>query len=686
MTTAKKVFGWAIGILLIVIIAIVIFVATFDWNRLKPMINDKVSAELQRPFAIRGDFGVDWQRQPDQRGWRSWLPWPHIHAEDLVLGNPENIPGENMVTLERIDASIAPLPLLYKELNIPRIRLKQPNASLQRLANGDNNWTFHLANSDPQSDEKRSDWSVEINDIVFDQGEVAFKDEASKSDFHIIIDPLGKPLPFEEIVGSSTEKKQNKPNDDIPDYIFGWKITGRYNGEELIGSGKIGGMLSLENSDIPFPLQAEIRVGSTHIAVSGTLTAPMEMGGMDLQLKLSGISLDRLYPLTGVLLPQTRPYSTSGLLSARFNGPEGTIFSYQDFYGRIGSSDIHGTLSYTTSKPRPILKGELVSNWLYFTDLEPLIGADPNWEKAKRGDPVRQPANKVLPVEQFETESWRTMDADVKFTAQRIEHSDKLPLSNLYTHLVLKDAIILMDPLRFGVAGGSLNTTLRLDGSREMIQSRIDMHARGLQLKELFPDVETMRSSLGQIKGDATLSARGNSVSAMLGSSSGDVRLLVNDGVISRSLMDLAGLNIGSYLIDKLFGDSEVKINCGAADLNFRQGIATPRLFAIDTESTIIHITGDIDFATERFNLLIHPESKGIRILTLRSPLYIRGTFNRPDVGVEIEPLLIRGAAAIALGVVLTPAAALLAMVSINEGESKDDNSQCSKMLNQLRK
>ncbi|MFH7089898.1 AsmA family protein [Klebsiella pneumoniae] len=51
-----------------------------------------MSAELNRPFAIRGDLGVVWERQPDERGWRSWIPWPHVHAEDIVLGNPPAIP------------------------------------------------------------------------------------------------------------------------------------------------------------------------------------------------------------------------------------------------------------------------------------------------------------------------------------------------------------------------------------------------------------------------------------------------------------------------------------------------------------------------------------------------------------------------------------------------------------------
>ncbi|OKP15283.1 hypothetical protein BSQ79_23580, partial [Serratia marcescens] len=277
MTRTGKVFSWLGGIVLLAIAALAIFIATFDWNRLKPTINDKVSAELRRPFAIRGDLGVDWSRNRDEGGWRAWVPWPHIHAEDVWLGNPKNMPGDSMVTLQRVDASIAPLALLKKELLIPRIWLKQPNASLQRLANGDNNWTFDLAaGQDPQ--QPPSDWSFTVHDIVFDKGQIAFKDATLKADFRAVIDPLGKPLPFSEVTG-----KQSSGEAATPDYVFGWQVKGKYNGEPLSGSGKIGGMLSLQSADLPFPLQADVRSGSTRVAVAGTLTDPLNLGGLDVQ-------------------------------------------------------------------------------------------------------------------------------------------------------------------------------------------------------------------------------------------------------------------------------------------------------------------------------------------------------------------------------------------------------------------
>ncbi|HEI8868611.1 TPA: AsmA family protein [Serratia odorifera] len=677
MSKTGKVFSWLGGVVLVVAVALVVLIATFDWNRLKPTINDKVSAELQRPFAIRGDLGVDWARNRDEGGWRAWVPWPHIHAEDIVLGNPENIPGEHMVTLRRVDATIAPLALLGKRLLIPRIWLKQPNARLQRLANGENNWTFHLANSGSDPQATASNWSVNIHDIVFDRGQLDYKDAKLKADLRAQIDPLGKPLPFSEVTG---KKRQGEVV--TPDYVFGWKVQGRYNGEPLSGSGKIGGMLSLQNAQLPFPLQADVRSGSTRVVVAGTLSDPLNLAGLDVQLKFSGDSLGNLYPLIGVLLPNTPPYATDGHLTAKLREKEGAVYLYRNFDGKIGDSDIHGDLRYVASQPRPKLTGEVVSRQLRFADLAPLIGADSNAEKANRGEKTRQPSDKVLPVEHFDSKSWDVMDADVRFSAKRIEHGNSLPLSDLSTHLKLDNGVLLMDPLRFGVAGGNLNSTVRLDGSKSPMQGRVDMHARKFQLKQLLPNVESMKRSLGELNGDAKLRGSGNSVAALLGSSSGDLRLLINDGVISRSLMEILGLNVGNYLVAQIFGDDEVGINCAAADVEVRNGVAAPRLFVFDTENALINITGNANFASERMDLSINPESKGMRVLTLRSPLYVRGTFKNPDAGVKPGPLIARGAAAVALGVVVAPAAALLALVSPSDG---GDENQCGQILRQMK-
>lgn len=300
MSKAGKITAAISGAFLLLIVVAIILIATFDWNRLKPTINQKVSAELNRPFAIRGDLGVVWERQKQETGWRSWVPWPHVHAEDIILGNPPDIPEVTMVHLPRVEATLAPLALLTKTVWLPWIKLEKPDARLIRLSEKNNNWTFNLANDDNKdANAKPSAWSFQLDNILFDQGRIAIDDKVSKADLEIFVDPLGKPLPFSEVTGSKGKADKEK----VGDYVFGLKAQGRYNGEPLTGTGKIGGMLALRGEGTPFPVQADFRSGNTRVAFDGVVNDPMKMGGVDLRLKFSGDSLGDLYELTGVLLP-----------------------------------------------------------------------------------------------------------------------------------------------------------------------------------------------------------------------------------------------------------------------------------------------------------------------------------------------------------------------------------------------
>ncbi len=686
MTRTSKAITAVLGTLLLLIVVAIIIIATFDWNRLKPTINEKVSTELNRPFAIRGDLGVVWERQKQETGWRSWVPWPHVHAEDVILGNPPDIPEITMVHLPRVEATLAPLALLTKTVYLPWVKFEKPDARLIRLSEKTNNWTFNLAGSDEPKDKDAppSAWSFRLDNILFDQGRVAVDDKVSKADVEILIDPLGKPLPFSEVTGSDKEK-----NAKVGDYVFGLKAKGRYNGQQVTGTGKIGGMLALRSEGTPFPVQADFRSGNTRVAFSGTVSDPMKMGGVDLKLKFAGNSLGELYDLTGVLLPDTPPFETDGRLVAKIDAEKSSVYDYRGFNGRIGDSDIHGSLTYTTGKPRPKLEGDLESRQLRLADLGPLIGVDSGkgaekskQSEEKKGEKSNQPAGKVLPYDRFETDKWDTMDADVRFKGRRIEHGSSLPISDLSTHIILKNADLRLQPLKFGLAGGTISSNIHLEGDKKPMQGRADIQARRLKLKELMPNVELMQKTIGEMNGDADFRGTGNSIAALLGTSNGNLKLLMNDGVVSRNLMEILGLNVGNFIVGQIFGDDEVRVNCAAANLNLVNGVARPQIFAFDTENAIINVTGTASFASEQLDLTINPESKGIRIVTLRSPLYVRGSFKNPQAGVKAGPLIARGAVAAALATLVTPAAALLALISPSEGQEN----QCRNILAQMKK
>ncbi|MDN0082813.1 AsmA family protein [Crenobacter sp. SG2305] len=671
-----------IALLAVLIAAAVVVLATFDWNRVRPWVDDKVSQAIARPFAINGDLKISWRRPSGETGWRAWVPWPRFSASRIVIGNPDWAKRKDFATLDQVDFEVEAWPLTEQRIVIPVINLVNPSLDLERLRDGRNNWTFKPPSAKPTG------WTLALHDIAFAKGHIAYADELTQANLQATVDTLGKPIPFAEVLkqqaGRSTPSgatvRANPAPAGAQPYALGLVVKGSYKGTAMDGDGKLGGLLALQDASRPFPIHANLRYGDTRIAAVGTLTDPMHLAALDLRLWLSGVSMAHLYPLTGLTLPATPPYATDGHLSGHLRS-SGSVFKYENFTGRVGSSDLSGSLSYAARQPRPLLTGDVVSKQLRFVDLAPLIGADTKASKLQRGDTTAQPAGKKLPVERFRTERWASIDADVRFTGQRIIRQASLPLQNLSTHLTLKDGVLSLDPLRFGVAGGELDSTLRLDGRRAPMAGRMNLSVRHVKLKQLFPTIAVMQSSFGELQGDAELSATGNSVAALLGSSNGEVKLLMNNGAISGTLLEEAGLNVANIVLYKLFGDKTVKIHCAAADFVATQGRLDSRLFAIDTEDALITISGQINLATERMDLTVHPQAKGLRVLSLRSPLYVKGSFSKPDVGVNTGVLLLRGGSALGLVLLAPPLAALLPLTAISPGS----DTSCQTMLARMR-
>ncbi|SPC11796.1 AsmA family protein [Cupriavidus taiwanensis] len=704
MPVRRKVVLWSVLTPVALIALLVVVILTFDWNRIKPWLNDRVSEAIGRPFAINGDLTVTWRRGEGEKGWRTLVPWPRLSARDITVGNPDWAAQPNMATVRELIFVLRPLPLLANEIAVPTIVIDSPAVWLERLADSRNNWTF-----DTGPKEGTSKWQLDVGEVVLARGNLALTDQLKKISLQAELDTIGNaplydkardgalvepqasavpPGPPGSAAQAASAPRAGGPASAAPanggDGRYGvrWKATGRYNEATINASGKAGTVLSLRNTDVPFPIQADVRVGTTRAQIEGTVTNPAHLAALDVHLTLAGDSMARLYALTGVVLPSTPPYQTRGRLMATLR-KEGSIYEYQKFTGRVGGSDLSGTLTFTKRDPRPLLAGNLVSNQLRFVDLAPLIGADAKPGRPAKDSPVAQPADKALPVAPFRTERWDEIDADVHFTGKRIIRDADLPITDLVTHLKLQDGVLLLDPLNFGVAGGNLVSTVRLDGKREPMGAMVDLTARRMKLKQLFPTFDLMRASIGELNGSAKLSATGNSVAALMGSSNGEARLLVENGTVSKFLLEAIGLNVGSLVVSKLFGDKPVQINCGVSDFAMTDGVARARTFVLDTQDAVIETTGGIDLRSERLALTIHPDSKGLRIFSLRSPLYVGGTMKNPRVSPDIGVLALRAGGALSLALLAPVATAVLPLIDLSPG---GEDTQCARLLAELRK
>jgi uncharacterized protein involved in outer membrane biogenesis len=692
-----------VGTLVVLTLAVASTIALMDWNRFKPWVNEKVGTATGREFAINGDLQLRWTwPQPLDDGWRHWVPGVTVTAGDLRLGQPPGwqvsqapdkgsselpalpavprelnagrLPGyakaaddadaidealeqpperspSTMLTAARATASLRLWPLLARHVQLDQIVLDAPDIVLARKRDGENNWTFQSPESSGPP------WTVALGQLRIRHGVLGWADGARNMAVRARVDTLRKPV------------DENHP------YGLRFGLSGHMGKAQIQAQGLTGPVLDLRQDRLHFPLRVSARAGSLQAHAEGFLDNPKTLDGLDFQVRLRGSSMADLFPLTGLLLPATPPFETSGHLIGSLQ-PGKAVWDYQKFQGKVGQSDLRGDLHYSSGLPRPRLSGRLSSRQLRLADLGPVIGASPSGSskpKATNG--------KVLPQARFETANWDAMDLDLRYESGHILRPDALPLQNLSLRAVLDNGKLMLSPLKFGVAQGTLGLEATVDSHARPVRAQIKGQVTALRLSALFPKVEAMQKSLGRLDGAVSLQGHGESVAQWLGSSDGSVRLYVREGTFSRQLLDMAGLNVGSIIVAKLFGtDKEVQLRCAVADFNVQNGLARPRMAKLATTEAIVQATGQINLAQETLDLRIVPESLKWKFFSLRTPLYVRGSFGQPDVGLEAGPLLARAGAAVA-AVVAAPLA--LALVPLTVPAAEDDVN-CRELLTQV--
>ncbi len=628
--------------LVLLTLLIVLFGLLFDWNWLKGPIERRVEAATGREFDILGDLDVDLSLNP------------LITADGLRLGNAAWSKDADMLEVERLQVRIAVLPLLRGNIELPQLDMSHPRIVLEKNDKNIGNWIF-----DGEKDEA-APTLPDLSKLTIDGGEFVYREATTRTAIRLDI-ATGPPGPQDQAAPLAL------------------KGDGRWKGQPFTLQGRIDSPLELTDADSPYRLDLSARAGTTRAIARGGLTGPLALRDFELRMALSGQNLADLYPLIGLALPDTPPYSLDGNL-----GRTGTTWRYRGFVGKVGDSDLGGDASVDVSGERPVLKADLVSKRLDFDDLAGFIGAPPQTGagEAASAEQKRAAARlaarpRVLPDEPYDLGKLRSMDADVKLRAHRI-NSPGLPIDDMTAHLLLADGLLRLEPLNFGVADGDIESRIRLDARSAPIRTTATIKARRLNLPRLFPQAEMIKDSIGRLGGDFRLTGRGNSVAQMLGSADGDIALGMGEGRISNLLLEFAGLDLAEILKFTLGKDRTVPIRCIVGDFAVRDGVMNTRTLLFDTTDTVVTGRGTISLTDERLDLRLSPLPKGPSIFVLRSPLHIRGTFKDPTIRPDAGRLSLRGAAALALGAIAPPAA-ILALIEVGPGKDSDCGSALQK-------
>jgi uncharacterized protein involved in outer membrane biogenesis len=577
-------------------------------------------------------------REVDIEGISVKLGWPpRVILARLRIGNPPWASTPNLVEAEAMYARVAVPPLFTGRVVVPYLGASRATAGLE-LDGKRATWRFGN-----ESDEESR---LQLGLVSLSDGHIRYIEAAEGTDLEI------------EAKGTAGEGGEL--------HAVG---KGRFHNEAAEGEVRIPN-LSVQH-DAPLAVAGHATVGRTRVTAEGTLATD----GRSLDLgtfRLEGQTFKDLAKVTGMVLPDSPPYKLDGHLVHKDNS-----WTYEPFHGKVGDSDLAGSLAYSKGSSRPFLTANLRSKLLDFDDLGPLVGAPPKTGPGETAAPEqrqqaaqRAATGRILPDKPFETASWGKMDADVKLVAYKIQRPKQLPLEAFSAHVTLRDSVLKAEPIEFGVAGGRIVTHAVLDGRERPMKAQVRADVKSLQLGRLFPTSGAMQEALGTFYGRAEIAGEGQSLAAVAGSGDGKASFVVEGGRASAILMELAELDVAHVVMLLGKKNEQEELRCAVSGFDIRDGVASADSFTVDTEGTVINVSGQVNLADETMDLAAIPNAKHQSFVSLRTPLHLRGPLRQPKVRPEAGPLVKKGALAVGLGAI-NPALAVFALYEPARGKDQ---------------
>jgi AsmA protein len=267
---------WVAAILLLIlalpVAAGLVVISRFDPNRYAPALVAAVDKATGRQLTLGGPITMQFSLAPS------------LEASNLSLSNPPGFAGQNLVTLSRVEARIALLPLLSHRVDILKLVLVEPNIVLERQANGAANWDFTAAptaSTTPapaasQPPAARTGYSFSLEAVEIKNGSLTINTSGHESPFVVQLtsltgqaDALGAPLHItaQAALGSA------------PFSLSG--VLGPI--ERFSGVG-----------NAPWPIDMKLNFAGATANILGTIDHPRTASGYDLAVNLTIPALEAL--------------------------------------------------------------------------------------------------------------------------------------------------------------------------------------------------------------------------------------------------------------------------------------------------------------------------------------------------------------------------------------------------------
>ncbi|MCF3629383.1 AsmA family protein [Thalassospiraceae bacterium LMO-SO8] len=710
-----------LGVLLIaVVVAAVAVLSSLDFNDYKGVIAEEAKKATGRDLKISGDLKLNISLTPS------------LYVDGVTFANAPWGSRPDMVTLKRLEAEVALLPLLSSKVDVKRVVLIGLDLLAETDKQGRGNWQFGAADGKSAAPAEESSGGgnlplvrkVHIKDlrVTYRDGRTGEQTRLTLPSLDLGADGIEAPLRV--------------------------ALKGDVNGEDFSAAGTIASIRQLTaGGEMPLDLKAQAL--GADMTVRGAIADPRAMTGLALTLSIKGDSLSetlataaKLAPqLASLKVPDLGPYDVSltvtgsstkpsvsnlkaslgrpgetaltaagsiadaikaqgidlqiaatvqdpaGLAkdlgaeapplpavtaSARVTDKDGG-YRLQDVDVKIGASDLKGTAALNLGGARPKVSADLQSTLL---DLDELL---PKGD----GKPAPPAADgRLFPADPLPLDGLKAVDADINLAATRLR-VNKMDVTGLRLGVLLQGGRLTVKPMQATVADGVISGEITLGADQAVPPLAVNLNVAKLDYGKLAAAMG--QKSVAEGTADVTLkvTGAGTSVRQIMAGLDGKLRVVSEKGHIDSTLLNVASADILSAipLIDSK-GDKDLR--CAVVDFDVVKGIANAKALVLETGGLSVVGVGGINLRDETLNLVLEPRAKKTSLLSATIvPVAVRGTLAKPEPKVNPADLVTGMASNVASGAaaIMTFGLSALAQSAFNRATSTDDTDYCAQAL-----
>jgi AsmA protein len=313
-------------VLLLPAIGLSVFILSFNPNRYAPQLIVAVEKATGRQLIIGGQIQLALSLAPT------------IEVSDLSLANPPGYPDPNGLTLGRLEARVALLPLLSHKVDILKLVLVSPDIVLERDASGHGNWDLTpsaAAATQPvvpavSTPVSQSGYKIAIESVEIQNGLLTFKTaQAGKTA------KAGEAVTLALTGLTGTADSLSSP--------LNLNVSASYNGTPFTLTGEVGPVERFSGvGSAPWPVNLTLSINGASATVQGSLTDPKDAKGYNLTLNANIPALETLTSelppgfMNGAPLPPIHGIT----MAARIIDQNSTLPAIENFSLKTGDSDL----------------------------------------------------------------------------------------------------------------------------------------------------------------------------------------------------------------------------------------------------------------------------------------------------------------------------------------------------------